>query len=478
MPLLPLVLACWCANPQPDDSPDESPADSPDDSPGDDSPDDSPGDDSADDTGDGPVDVGPAFHFARGRPRNVILISLDTLRYDRINAHGYADRVTTPTIDRLLSEGVVLQSHFSCSSWTYPSALCALSGQDQVSLGTWPDNSTDQTPPPAADELTLLAERFAEAGYYTMLAGASAFFGESANMAQGYEAGRSRFMDGDAWIDAEDLADEVRELVGNRDATRPFLLHVHFLDPHMPYDPPAAYLTELDSLNPTAYDLNTEAGTLALWRAFPNLSELARSVNQQHLAVRYDGAIRYADDTIDAMLQRFDELGLWEDTVLLFFTDHGEEFYEHGNFNHGYTAYDEITRSTAIFWQPGNLSPAAVSDFTSHEDLLPTLAAIVDLPADPAWTGKIVGIESQDRVLNLSYRQERTVQSVRESQYKLIYRWDGQRELYDLDADPGETQNLYDPESATVQALWATLLPEVERLAAVESGASPVLPGP
>lgn len=246
----------------------------------------------------------------------------------------------------------------------------------------------------------------------------------------------------------------------------------------MPLDPPAAYLTELSGLEPTTFDLGTEAGTLALWRAFPTLGVTARRVNQQHLAVRYDGAIRYTDDTIDALLRRFDELGLWEDTVLMFFTDHGEEFFEHENFNHGYTAYEEVTRSTALFWQPdGALSPGSISGLSTHEDLLPTLAAIVDLPADPAWTGKIVGTESQDHVFNLSYRQERTVQSVSDGHHKLIYRWDGQKELYNLDTDPGETQNLYDTSDATAQALWALLLPEVERLAAVESGAIPVDPG-
>lgn len=433
-----------------------------------------------DDTGDPiePVDIGPYLHFAH-RPHNVIIVSVDTLRYDRINAHGYTDRVTTPTLDRLLSEGVVLQSHHSCSSWTFPSALCALTGEDQMSLGYWPDNSGDIAPDPASDDLTLLAERFADAGYYTMLSGASGFFGEPANMAQGYQSGRSRFDDDGVAVDAEEIADEVEALITQRDATRPFLLHLHFLDPHTPLDPPESYLTELADLDATTYDLGTQEGTLNLWRDFPTLGATARRVNQEHLAVRYDGAIRYTDDTLEALLQRFDELGLWDDTVLMFFTDHGEEFYEHENFNHGYTSYEEVTRSTAFFWQPnGALAPAAVTEMTTHEDLLPTLAAIVDLPADPAWTGKIIGTESQDHIFNLSYRRERTVQSVSDGHYKLIYRWDGQKELYNLDVDPGETQNLYDPTDATVQALWALLLPEVERLAAMEQGATPVDPGP
>ncbi|MCB9743697.1 MAG: sulfatase [Alphaproteobacteria bacterium] len=426
-----------------------------------------------------PIELSPALVLDGARPRNVVIVSVDTLRRDHVNAFGYSRRVTTPTIDRFLTEGVALTQHRSCSSWTFPSMLCLLTGKDQISLGYWPPNHLTTLPPPAPDDLTLMAERFQAAGYHTMLAAASGFLGEASNMDQGIDRGVGRFYntDGD-WVSAEDLLTEVDQLMATRPEDQPFFLHVHFLDPHMPYIPPGRYLDELEQLEPTSFDLSTHEGTLQLWRAFPELNETAQRINLNHLEVRYDGALRYTDDQIALLLARLDAAGVWEDSVLMFFADHGEEFWDHGNFNHGYTAYDEVTRSLAAFWMPGRLRPAQVEALTTHEDLLPSLGALVGLELPGDLTGQVVGSGERDFLYNLSWRGENTVQSVTDGQAKLIYRWDGSKAFYQLNNDPGEQDNLYDPESARVLAFWQALEPELTRFENAEGSVTPVDPGP
>ncbi len=427
----------------------------------------------------GLTEVTPSLVFTGALPQNVVVLTIDTLRRDHLSAFGYADNVS-PTIDALLTGGVSFMQHRSCSSWTYPSMLCVLTGTDQTALGFFPANN-DGAPPSAPDELTLMAERFQAAGYHTMLAGATGFLGDAANMDQGYDQGSSAFdyESYPAGRPAQEVVTQAMGLLGARPKDKPFFLHVHLLDPHMPYQPyDEAYLEGIEKLPETGYDLSTEAGTLELWADFPDLGENAQTVNLSHLDLRYDADIRYTDDRVAELLAYLDAEGFWDDTLLLFFADHGEEFWEHDNFNHGYTAYDEVVASIASVYQPGHLQPATVSSPTTHEDLLPTLAAVVGLEADETWTGVPVGSEDRENLFQLTWRLDKTVQSWTDGNAKLVYRWDGEKEFYELNSDPGEAENLYESEDARIVAAWSYLLPEVNRLSALTKQAVPVDAGP
>jgi arylsulfatase A-like enzyme len=422
----------------------------------------------------------------------VIVLTVDTLRTDHLHHFGFASAIT-PVMDAFFTDGVALEAHSSCSSWTFPSFLCALSGADQIGLGFWPNNVTGQEPGSAPDASVFMAEYFQASGYYTMLASGSGFLGEAGGLDVGFDEGWGAF---EPVRDARQLVDDTTSLLRDRPKDQPFFLHLHFLDPHSPYAPPVEYLDArgYDDLEPTTYDLDTEEGTVSLWAAFPELSETAQAVNLEHLRVRYAAEVAYTDEEIGRFLSFVEEQGMWEDTVLVFFVDHGEEFYEHGNFNHGYTAYDEVIRAPAAFYQPGNLAPYSVTDLTTHEDILPTLWTILGWAHEPGWTGATVGTLSRDHLFNLSYREDKTIQSVSDGHEKLIYRWgeeiilpngepvdpktNPQKGFYDLDADPTEQDNLYDASDPRVIAWWEVLEPEVERLRALESGAAPENVGP
>jgi arylsulfatase A-like enzyme len=327
-----------------------------------------------------------------------------------------------------------------------------------------------------------MSEYFQDQGFYTMLYGASGFLGTSANMLQGYDEGTAFFEP-----TAPTVVAEAWDLIEERPTDQPFMMHVHFIDPHMPFIPPESYLKELAELEPTAFDYSSEEGTLAAWIQFPNLTPVAQEINLEHMFVRYDAEIRYTDDQIERFLFSEDSpvTELLDDTLIVFYSDHGEEFWEHENFNHGYNNFDEVVRVPAALWWPDGLEPATLETITLHEDLLPTIFAIFGFEPDPAFTGVVVGeATGREQVYNLVWREDRTHQSVTDGAEKLMYRWDesdllgGPKYFYDLVADPMEQVNLYDPKDPRVQYWWDLLLPQVEALDDAEPDWAPVNPGP
>ena len=457
-----------------------------------DSPTDSPAGDSQTESGtqqdtDDPVGtLTDAFTLTGAAPKNVVILSLDTLRWDRMSVAGYTDdagNATTPTIDTMLADGVLLSEHRSCSSWTFPSFLCALAGMDQTTLGFWPTNISGEDPGKAPDSLPVMAEYFQSAGYHTMLSSNSGFMGQAGNLGQGFDEGEGEFPSESN--DFKNAADVVGDAISMLDAHRasnpdqPWMLHAHIIDPHMPYNPPESYLSGLTSLEATTYDLTTEAGTQELWSDYESLSDVAQVLNMAHLRVRYDAESQYTDDQVGRLLGHLGDIDAWEDTLLVFFIDHGEEFWEHQNFNHGYTAYEEVTRIAAGFYQPGNLEPIHWDGLTSHEDLLPSLFTLLGWAPESYFTGWAVGSEPRSHLFHLVYRHERTVQAINTGTDKLIARWDMEADkmgYFSIEDDPFEQVDLYDESNARVQELWGLLCDEIERLAAHEKRATPILP--
>jgi len=444
----------------------------------------------------GPVgELTPAITLTGPHPRNVIIISVDTLRTDHVNWFGYPTRVTTPTIDGFFENGLSFSNHYSCSSWTFPSMLCALTGMDQQALGFWPNNSTAGGNPGAAPRsIDFLAEHFDDRGYHTMLSSGSGFLGGAeSDTSQGFDVGSGTFD-----VPTPTLIEDGLRYLSNHldeDPDVPWMLHLHLMDPHAPYTVPQEYLGELKDLPELENDLSTEEGVTSLWARFAGLGESAQAIALQHLLIHYDASIRYSDDQLALFLADVDKLGALDDTLIVFFVDHGEEFFEHENFNHGYTAFEEVTRAPLAFYLPGNLEPHSLESLTTHEDLVPTLFTIMGWELEDSFTGAAAGTVERDALFNLSWREDKTIQSVTDGQEKLIYRWgetvtvgggesgvtlgpETQKLMYDMPADRLEQDNLYDSEDPRVQRLWEELLPVVEALDAAEDSRSPENVGP
>ena len=170
------------------------------------------------------------------------------------------------------------------------------------------------------------------------------------------------------------------------------------------------------------------------------------------------------------------------------------EFHEHMNFNHGYNNFDEQIRTVAAFYQPGNLVPAQVDEMTLHQDLVPTLFAILGIDPSPSasyegFTGEVIGTsDPRPYAFNLVYRNDKTHQAVTDGTEKLMFRWDnseipggvlgGPKYLFDLEGDPAEQDNVYDEEEtaqdATRARWWDLLCPEVDKADGYDADYEPV----
>jgi len=410
-------------------------------------------------------------------PTNVLLVTTDTLRTNRLNSYGYQKRITTPNIDALLAAGVNLTHQTSCSSWTYPAFICAFTGTDQVSAGHWPLPWIGDVPQAFPGTFPSFVADLNNRGFQTAMV-----TGNQVLRAFGLEAGfdvhvkcpRPECPVGEEGVAAA-TTNKAIELFEAFDRDQPWLLQVHYFEPHLPNDPPERYLPDLPTMPSCSLPFSTYDEQVALLNAIEGMEEGPDRTNCLELAeYYYDAEVRFMDDEIGRLLAYAETQGLWEDTLLIYFSDHGEELYDHGFWGHGTNNFHEQISGTAAFYQPGNLTPYTVTGATTLEDIAPTAYALLGLEPFHAFTGTVVDNASDRITYQMTYRYEETQHSVTSTTDKLVYTADcSPMQYYDLTADPGETQNLYDPTNPRVIALWEELEPRILQLAIADDEYSP-----
>ena len=413
-------------------------------------------------------------------PVNVLMLSIDTLRRDRVGRYrqsGSLGPSDTPFLDQLLAEGLALDDHRSCSTWTYPSIACAVTGADIVASDFAPQRVEDVEMPELPGRFNTLAEQLYLHGYETGLLTANSFLGRFTHADRGHRISEVTGLSAAADLVEGGLA-IFDELTGEG-APRPWFLHLHFMDPHLPYTPPEAYLTGLEGLAPVDYDLSEQPGYQEAANDWPDLDEDTRALLHATSDVYYGGELRYLDDELRALFDALDARGALDDTLVVIWSDHGEQFWEHGDIAHGNAVYAEENAAVAGFWSRG-LAPAAWTGPTTHADLAPTVLTALGFDVPDAMDGAVVGGSDYARgpryALSFGSLIEHTSQAVDLGGKRLIYHWLGDLELYDLATDPAELDNLYAPGDPDVQALWELLKPRVERVEALTTDPQPVWP--
>ena len=166
------------------------------------------------------------------------------------------------------------------------------------------------------------------------------------------------------------------------------------------------------------------------------------------------------------LFRSLDQLGFLDDTLVVFWVDHGEQFWEHGDQTHAYHLHNEENDTIAFFWSK-NIVADSWEEPTSHIDIAPTILNLLGVDDTEGLTGLPVGQAPPDRTLDMvSAARLGIVQSVVKENWKLIYRWGtGERWLYDTDADPTEVNDLYAADEPHAKELEATL---DDRISAME----------
>jgi arylsulfatase A-like enzyme len=416
------------------------------------------------------------------RPKNLLLISLDTLRPDHLGCYGHA-RDTSPALDALAARGVRFADVTAAAPWTLPSHATMLTGLYPSTHGVKNHETR------LADSFVTLAEELAARGLRTLAVvntfnvGAPQF-----QLAQGfqqfhYEPPRALQKDSNR---GREVVAKAKELLAAGDAEQPFFLFLHFYDAHTDLTPRKEYRERF--VEPYDGPLTGRTQELVALR---RSGGTVGADDLRWLRQMYDAEIRQLDDLLGRFLAWLDERGMLADTLVVVTSDHGEEFQEHGSFLHGRTHFQEVLRIPLILAGPGVPAGRVVEEPVHGVDVVPTVLARMGVPSSvprdgldlsPLMHGGALP-EARERLLfgeadHLNEIDGEEVldvrRMVRRGSEKLLFdRVSGAVALHDLARDPGELVDLADERPERVAELRAAL----ERFDARAAGGE-AIPGP
>ena len=389
------------------------------------------------------------------RAPNVLLISLDCVRANHLGAYGY-ERSTSPRLDELARQAVVFETATAVSSFTHPTHMTMLTGLPPsihgVSRWRKPDSSIDYLP-----------EILSREGYRTN----GIVSGPLLSQSFGFERGFHVYHAFHDETRAPDLADEALEML-RRGRGQPQFLFLHFFDAHWPYWPG-------DELNTLFGPLSND--TSGLLNKVRNQIPPASDREVQHMMDLYDAEIAYLDREVGRLLDELKKTGMYESSLILVTSDHGEAFLEHGFWEHGQTLYQEMVHVPLLVKWPGKPAPQRLTGLVSQTDLFPTILEAAGIErTESAYAGiPLRRFEERRDSTGREVVLELTWDPLPDRPARMLVAWRGERtkyiasfeaptvdalysapiaseELFDLIHDPGETKNLAREEEGAVAA--------------------------
>ena len=363
--------------------------------------------------------------------RNLLFITIDTLRADHVGAYG-AKNVATPNLDRIAHEGALARHATVQVPLTRPSHLSIFTGRYPAGHGIR-DNVAPALPP----DVPLMAEVLKRSGLHTAGFVSSIVLARPSGLQRGFDEFSDRFDIGED--DARflntiqrrgDVATGEAVAWMRAHARDRFFVWVHLYDPHDPYEPPGKYAVE-------------------------------------YADRPYDGEVAWSDELVGRLLTALSELGIAGQTLVVATSDHGEGLGDHGETVHGYFVYETTLHVPLVVRGPGVKPGTVINAVTRSVDLFPTVMDMLGLKAaTPRTEGRSLaaGLRGDALAEEPSFAESLVplvhygwsdLRAVRDGRWKYILA--PRAELYDLDRDPGERVNLLDREPARARALRAGL---------------------
>lgn len=378
-------------------------------------------------------------------PRRVVVIGVDTLRFAEMTQHGF-ELDTSVALDGFAESSLIFEKAWAPAPRTRPSFRSSTTGRYPI----------------AAMEADSFGSVFQAQGFVTAGITANVHLVPRFDFNQGY----------DSWtfensVDADVQLERATEFVeGN--AGRDQLLFLHLMDPHNFYVAPGRY----QNMYVTA-DAGEMSAYKNRWLILANDSQYTEE-NRLWLKQRYDGEVRYMADQLAAWLGWL--LQQPGETLVVLHSDHGEEFWEHGSYEHNHSLYEEVVHANLWIRPPDGWGggPHRITEPVSLIDIAPTLYDMLGVPEedwpevdglslrpmlDASQSEGLEALRSElvQRPLHLGYPMyTEELWGVVFNDHKYILRtWDGHEELYDLGADPGETKDLAD--TSDLSLYWEKL---------------------
>ena len=452
--------------------------------------------------------------------KNLVIIALDTLRPDHLGCYGYS-RATSPNIDAWAQDAVVFENAQSCAPWTAPSLLSLMTSlyPDVHGVTSFPD------PGRMNDRVTTLAEVLKSHGYSTAAFTDGGYAKPQFGLKQGfdiYPLNRGDLLDEHA--SNLDHPDRIR---GNVERTlewldevegEPFFLFFHTYQVHGPYAAPE----ECVKLFRPSWDEGVEHAQLEAavtrWNELRELDQAGAMLINEHnehcgfaqrfqlendglgarfqeLAItgtdprklefmrdHYDAEIRYTDHELQRVLDWLDRPGVRENTVVVFVSDHGEAFGEHGSIGHGNALHDEALRVLLMLRAP-LVAPRRVKDVVRSIDVMPTVLELLDVPRDglpmqgrsvaDLLHGRLLASEPSFSHALSKHGREGRLRAVRDGRWRYV--WDteiGGGLLFDLEIDPAELADISSANADIVERMQGLLRAQSEIDASFRARAS------
>jgi arylsulfatase A-like enzyme len=383
---------------------------------------------------------------------NIFLFTVESLRPDHIGLYT-GQRDTTPNLDAFARESMVYEDAHSVTSWTLASHASIFTGLYPTAHGT--TGARSKLP----DEAHTLADLLAARGYQTAGVASGPYLARGHNLNQGFafydDSAATIGTQGGAHDDITNpLLEKIinRFLTSYRDAQQPLFLFAYFWDPHYDYIPPAPYDTMF--LADGAERINV--------RDYESSSSVTKALTPGELAYvlsQYDGEIRYTDMYLGRLFEALKQADLWEDSVVIVTSDHGEEFFDHGEKGHKRSLYAESVHVPLLIKYPRSARIGRDARLVSLVDLFPTILELSGADSPAAHQGRSLLEAEPDperpiffELLSTFYhratdgrysREDEAWMAVRRGEHKLIVVPSQERaELYRVSRDPTEQNDI------------------------------------
>lgn len=401
---------------------------------------------------------------------NVILVSLDTLRADHLGCYGYPLE-TSPSIDSLAAEGVLFENVVAQSNWTLPSHMSMMTSQIPSAHGV--ENINQRL----VENKVTLAEILKNAGYHTF----AITGGYNVDQRFGFDQGFDEYL-GDEIGQVLD-EEKVKYGQGRRLATQlprayariedsdgPFFLFLHAWDTHAPYMPHDGIIETFSADYQGDVDMVTHEYMQGL-----NSGELiASEADIRRIRALYDNEIRHVDNAIGELVAHLKRRGVFDNTILILTSDHGDELMEHGIINHRVALYQPEVFVPLIVTYPNRLRAGERVEVVARSiDIVPTVLALAGVPVSRrvqeqfqgrslvgSWDGELAEVAAVAQGPNgMHALRFRELKYIRTRQDLL-----DEDELFDLSNDPEERENLSREIPETLAAMELQLDRQLESL--------------
>jgi len=380
--------------------------------------------------------------------KNVILLTIDTLRKDVLGCYG-SKHGLTPNIDRIAQKSIVYTNHMSAGPYTQASFPAILTSTYFLEFGV---------PKKLSDKRTLISEAVKSGGFTTAAFHSnpylSGYFGWNRGWDKFYDSMQDEvsplvpYIKGD--VVNQKAADWLEGYAGS-EGYKPFFLWLHYMDVHEPYVPQRKYIDRVDS----SIDLTTEQ-MMDLFKTVLLPRDISNPEKVELLKKLYQAHIAEVDDYVGQFFAMLEQIGLLNDTFVIITTDHGDEFGEHDGLSHDGKFYSELINVPLMIYDSQRQSSQIIDSVVSGVDIAPTICGVFDAPVPQEWHGQsLLPAEKYvsqgafgEAVGKLTHKirpTDRPVHFYQEDSLRISHRIEGDVwQMHDLQADPHERNNVVD----------------------------------